>query len=1081
MANEVIINIPGIGDVVAENAATEATLRDILAAIKSSGGTGGGAGGSSSANNEQREAQSKLKAFGNAISGVTSATVGLTGSIVKMTMSTGGLIKRFADLDGSVTSAAYEVRDLARQMPLIGEHLQGLGKAIVAVASAQDELVGSFQKASTVGATFAGSITQMAVQASAAGMTIRDYSQFIASNGEAMRALGGTTEAGTKRFAILSKALQDSSSGLYALGLSTADINAGLASYAKLTQYNANIRKKTDADLIASTRAYIKELDITAKMTGQSREQVSGEMAKTAIDAQFRSMIDSMGTRGADVEAEINNMIVQMGPLMGGYAKEIGAVGVPVSETNQQMAFALDKTTAALNNYFAAAKNPTVSKEQLAEMKGAVIGIAGKELGEYSRSALGGQVTAATPELMNLRNAATQLAAMRENARKQAEEEQKPVFQMQQSMQEVFNRFSNQITNVSNKFKDVLASSGVFDLLIHAFNGISKFIDKVTVPQFDNFGKIISGITKKATELGGPLFDKLMDMVDYLPDTIATIFKAIFGDSTSGLSTTMTTYLQSLFNSIEGFNKDISNMSPEQIRESFAIWATKTLEGGFYEIQTKWIDLQLEILSHVKSSWVPMIMNAGNYIELFSLYIQDFASYLKVGALGVQVGIDSIISKWNKVETWIDKVEIGFSHFADMLNYMKSLNPTNKYSSEDYDRDKKANDEYRSALTREIGENQKFEENDRAEHKKAFDDELASGKADREARKKHIESVIEENKKAESTWNTALTDYANKLNEKKTELETEKTAKAATVEERVRANLGQPMSAGNAYNIQAGALNSQAAAVNSMSGKGKISGSQTAYYNKMYNAIYTDAVNRGLPNPDIIAKLGAAQTSLESGYGTRLVGNNAFGIKGVGPAGSTSAMTTEYVGGKPVRMMQQFKKFNDVAESATGYLDFMLENKRYKGVLASTTIEEAIAKQGKTGYATSPTYAAELSKINAAMSTSTASLNTPSPKPVNSSSLNTFAAERQNKADAERQQQDKLEQEALREQERKEASQQSFAESLKTTSPLEDKMQSFDQLLEATKTSNELLSQLLSTHERHISIAQAQSGNVYAG
>jgi hypothetical protein len=249
----------------------------------------------------------------------------------------------------------------------------------------------------------------------------------------------------------------------------------------------------------------------------------------------------------------------------------------------------------------------------------------------------------------------------------------------------------------------------------------------------------------------------------------------------------------------------------------------------------------------------------------------------------------------------------------------------------------------------------------------------------------------------------------------------------------------------------------------------------------MYNAIHADAVKRGLPNPEVIAKLGAAQTSLESGYGTRLVGNNAFGIKGVGPAGSTNAMTTEYVNGKPVRMMQQFKKFNDVAESATGYLDFLLQNKRYKGVLASTNIEEAIARQGQTGYATSPTYAAELSKINAVMSRS-GNPTTPVSKSVNTSALNDIAAA--NKA-----KQDNAEEEARTRQfraetalaeEKADADKKAFTDKLSSTSPLSDPATAFDQLLQETRTSNQLLTELLSTNERHVSIAQGQSGNLYA-
>ena len=52
-------------------------------------------------------------------------------------------------------------------------------------------------------------------------------------------------------------------------------------------------------------------------------------------------------------------------------------------------------------------------------------------------------------------------------------------------------------------------------------------------------------------------------------------------------------------------------------------------------------------------------------------------------------------------------------------------------------------------------------------------------------------------------------------------------------------------------------------------------------------------------------------------------------------------------------------------ESAADYIKFLQENKRYKDVLAAKSAEEAIAAQGRTGYATDPDYAKKLAAINA--------------------------------------------------------------------------------------------------------------------
>jgi hypothetical protein len=132
----------------------------------------------------------------------------------------------------------------------------------------------------------------------------------------------------------------------------------------------------------------------------------------------------------------------------------------------------------------------------------------------------------------------------------------------------------------------------------------------------------------------------------------------------------------------------------------------------------------------------------------------------------------------------------------------------------------------------------------------------------------------------------------------------------------------------------------------------------------MYNNLYDSAVRRGVTNPEVIAQLGASQTSLETGYGRSMAGNNAFGIKGVGTAGTTEAATQEFVNGQMINTRQGFRKYNTVEESADDYIDFLQKNPRYKDVLAASNIQDAIAAQGKTGYATDPDYAKKLQWIS---------------------------------------------------------------------------------------------------------------------
>jgi len=139
---------------------------------------------------------------------------------------------------------------------------------------------------------------------------------------------------------------------------------------------------------------------------------------------------------------------------------------------------------------------------------------------------------------------------------------------------------------------------------------------------------------------------------------------------------------------------------------------------------------------------------------------------------------------------------------------------------------------------------------------------------------------------------------------------------------------------------------------------------QQEYFKTVHANILKAATEQGLSHPDVIATIGATQSSLETGFGKSVVGNNLFGIKGVGPAGFVLAPTKEDVGGgKLVTVMGKFKAFESTEQSAEGYVDFLVKNKRYKKLLDAGSIAEALPALIESKYATDESYFQKLSKI----------------------------------------------------------------------------------------------------------------------
>ena len=143
-------------------------------------------------------------------------------------------------------------------------------------------------------------------------------------------------------------------------------------------------------------------------------------------------------------------------------------------------------------------------------------------------------------------------------------------------------------------------------------------------------------------------------------------------------------------------------------------------------------------------------------------------------------------------------------------------------------------------------------------------------------------------------------------------------------------------------------------------------GSQKEFYDNMYATLLSEATKQGVENPEAIARVGAAQSVIETGYGQALAGgNNYFGIKSRPGEGGTEQQTQEFINGKMVTINDKFRKYNNMKESAADYVKFLKENGLYKKTLAAKTVDEAILAIGSSGYATDPEYTKKIQAVNA--------------------------------------------------------------------------------------------------------------------
>jgi flagellar protein FlgJ len=134
-----------------------------------------------------------------------------------------------------------------------------------------------------------------------------------------------------------------------------------------------------------------------------------------------------------------------------------------------------------------------------------------------------------------------------------------------------------------------------------------------------------------------------------------------------------------------------------------------------------------------------------------------------------------------------------------------------------------------------------------------------------------------------------------------------------------------------------------------------------------------DAAEQAEKVTGVPAKFMLGQAALESGWGKRVMrnqdgtsSNNLFGIKaGPGWKGKVAtAVTTEYVNGKPHAKVEKFRSYASHADAFKDYANMLSKNPRYEKVLAhggdAATFAHGLQR---AGYATDPQYAAKLSRI----------------------------------------------------------------------------------------------------------------------
>lgn len=501
----VTIDIPGIGNVEAKNAATEATLKEILKVMqgvqKNTGGGAGaaGAGGAGAAKADGGGSSGGIGFLGKAANSVgqtmgklSSKVMPVIGGFQVLNKFLTGTIAEFANVGDSVERAAATI-------PILG----GLFSTIATAAVKVNE---SFISASKSGATFGGSVSNLAASASAAGMTMDKFASMVARNGQGMLGFGGTTEEGAKRFAQVSKSLRATSSDLYALGYSTEDINQGLASYGSLLRSQGLQGKKSNGEMVDGAKKYLKELDQLAKITGEERSAKEAEMKKLAQDAQFQA---AMAGKDENVRNSFMKTVTSLPAPLQGFVKDFLATGTLTSEETQKIGAMMG---GEVMNELQNMRNKMQSGQALTAAEQDRLAAIMKSAAEKQLKA-NGTALAASRDMDGATNAMAAALQLQTGAHQNAAKEQNKAAKEGDGFNKKMQQMQQSLAQFSNMFQMVLAKSGVLDLMMKMFEGLASLVMNVVVPAFNIFTGIITTVGNFLMATITPVFQAIGDVI----------------------------------------------------------------------------------------------------------------------------------------------------------------------------------------------------------------------------------------------------------------------------------------------------------------------------------------------------------------------------------------------------------------------------------------------------------------------------------------------------------------------------------------------------------------------------------------
>jgi hypothetical protein len=368
------------------------------------------------------------------------------------------------------------------------EHILKTNGILQRLIRFSDGLVDQFREFSSVGASFNNNIFDMRTSALQAAMNLDSFQQLVMNNSDTLRLFGSSVTDGAKRFTQLSRQFRTINPQFFDMGFTIEDINEGLMTYTELLARTGRVEQINSRDMLDGSAAYMKQLDMLAKVTGQSREALARQSEDINNDARMRAIVARAGGENADALAQNAATIMAFAPGLRDSFLNLMDGGVALDEISQMLETSAGPAGQALAELMRDARDlePDEFAKRFAEL--------GPDVAQFINSNLSRELVALHPEFRAFADAIAPMASLSEASIEAVRKEQAQT----ETVTSTLANFSQTIQELRSFIVDEIIESEAFSALGRLGETFSNLVSpsaEGSVPNFqDTLTRAINGL-----------------------------------------------------------------------------------------------------------------------------------------------------------------------------------------------------------------------------------------------------------------------------------------------------------------------------------------------------------------------------------------------------------------------------------------------------------------------------------------------------------------------------------------------------------------------------------------------------------